>query len=100
MHAYAKECTHASQRAGTLRPVYGGSPSLPHHKCVFAIRGERGEKRGIHVGVYLSFGQIQPGAALAGSLPQTPAAPVPPATHTDTVHRQVLSLTHTQTCSS
>lgn len=56
---------------------------------------EHWEKRGIHVGVYLSFGQIQPGvAALAGTLHQTPAAPVPPARHTHTVHTQVFEHTY------
>lgn len=62
--------------------------------CVCYTR-EHGEKRGIHVGVYLSFGQIQPGAAsLAAALRQTPAAPVPPASHTHTVHTPALERTH------
>lgn len=46
MHANAKMHAHLPTciAAGTLRPVYGGSPSLPHHKCVFAIRGNTGRK--------------------------------------------------------
>lgn len=63
--------------------------------CVCYTR-EHGEKRGIHVGVYLSFGQIQPGAAaLARTLHQTPAAPVPPARHTRTVPTQRSGRAHT-----
>ncbi len=104
MHTYAKNThTHipTCRAAGTLRAVYGGSLSLPHHKCVFCYTREHGEKRGIHVGVYLSFGQIQPGAAvLAGTLHQTPAAPVPPAsqpdTHTHTYCTRTGTGAHTQ----